>query len=50
MDKLIQEFKTGFGEGWRSFWAPFAGLSQSLRATWRRHVTTPVRNATHKHA
>ena len=50
MNKLIQEFQTGFGEGWGSFWAPFTGLTTSLRATWRKHVGVSARNTTNKHA
>lgn len=38
MNKLKQEFKTGFQEGWRGIWSPFTGLYQSIRATWKAHV------------
>lgn len=50
MDKLMQEFKVGFSEGWGSFWAPFVGLAASLRSTWRKHVGASARKTTHKHA
>lgn len=41
MNRLRQEFMTGFREGRRLFWSPFTGLWKAMSEMWRVHLKAP---------